>query len=90
MKRGGFLSMVNPFLECLVEEGAAIPECIELECTGIRPKDVIRRERFIMPEGVTVHPRVAEDFLVGTVFGARGAEDDLEEGEGEGGEENKK
>jgi hypothetical protein len=86
MKKGGFIAFVNTFVECLVDEGAVIPERIELECTGLRQKDVVRRERLIIPEGVTVHPRVKSDFLVGTVFGAKGSGGggDAEE---EGGEE---
>ena len=93
IKRGGFLSMVNRFIECLVDDNAPIPEYIDLECTGLRQKDVVRRERMIIPEGVTIHPRVPDDFLVGTVFGSRGTGASMggEEGaaEGEGGEENK-
>jgi len=83
MKKGGFIAFVNTFVECLVEEGGVIPERIELECTGLRQKDVVRRERLIIPEGVTVHPRVKSDFLVGTVFGAKGVGADDEEEEGE-------
>mmetsp|Transcript_14021 Transcript_14021/g.21694 ORF Transcript_14021/g.21694 Transcript_14021/m.21694 type:complete len:410 (+) Transcript_14021:91-1320(+) len=83
MKRGGFIAFVNTFVECLVEEGGVIPERIELECSGLRQKDVVRRERLIIPEGVVVHPRVKDDFLVGTVFGAKGLGADDEEEEGE-------
>jgi len=90
LKRGGFLAPVNRFVECLVEDGAPIPECIELECTGLRQKDVVRRERLIVPEGVTIHPRVPDDFLIGTVFGGKGGGNlglGDEDAEGEGGEE---
>lgn len=85
MKRGGFIAFVNTFVECLVEEGGVIPERIELECSGLRQKDVVRRERLIIPEGVRVHPRVKDDFLVGTVFGAKGvgADDAGDEEEGD-------
>lgn len=84
MKRGGFIAFVNTFVECLVEEGGVIPERIELECSGLRQKDVVRRERLIIPEGVVVHPRVREDFLVGTVFGAKGVgADESEDEEGD-------
>jgi hypothetical protein len=72
MKRGGFLSMVNRSVECLVEGDAPIPQYIQLECTGLRQKDVVRRNRLLLPEGVSIHPRVAEDYLIGTVFGAKG------------------
>ena len=77
----------------MVDDNAPIPEYIYLECTGLRQKDVVRRERMIIPEGVTINPRVPDDFLVGTVFGSRGTGASMggEEGaeEGEGGEENK-
>lgn len=72
MKRGGFLSMVNRSVECLVEGNVPIPQYIQLECTGLRQKDVVRRNRLLLPEGVSIHPRVAEDYLIGTVFGAKG------------------
>jgi hypothetical protein len=83
IKKGGFIAFVNTFVECLVEEGGVIPEKIELECTGLRQKDVVRRERLIIPEGVTIHPRVRSDFLVGTVFGAKGVGADADMGEEE-------
>ncbi len=72
MKRGGFLSMVNRHIECLVDDDAPIPERILVECSGLRQKDVVRRDRLIVPDGVRIHPRVAEDYLIGTVFGAKG------------------
>ena len=72
MKRGGFISMVNRFVEVLVNENVPIPERIALDASGLRQKDVVRRDRLVLPEGVRVHPRVAEDFLIGTVFGAKG------------------
>lgn len=73
LKRGGFLPLVNKFIEVIVEDGAPIPEYIALECTGLKQKEVVRRDRLIVPEGVTIHPRVPEDYLMGTVFGVRGA-----------------
>ncbi|KAL7539206.1 hypothetical protein ACHAXR_009615 [Thalassiosira sp. AJA248-18] len=85
IKRGGFLALVNHFIEVLVEDGAPIPEFIELECTGLRQKDVVRRDRLIIPEGVTIHPRVPGDYLMGTVYGVRGG-DAVDGGEGEAGE----
>lgn len=84
IKRGGFLGLVNRFVECVVEDGAPIPEFIPLECTGLRQKDVVRRDKLVVPEGVTIHPRVPKDYLMGTVYGVRGgAEGEDEEGEGE-------
>ncbi|KAL7508678.1 hypothetical protein ACHAXN_005770 [Cyclotella atomus] len=72
MKRGGFLAFANKTIECLIDVDAVIPEFIPLECTGLRQKDVVRRDRLVLPEGVTIHPRVGEDYLVGSVFGAKG------------------
>ena len=72
MKRGGFLAFANRTIECLIDPSFPIPEFIPLECTGLRQKDVVRRNRLVLPEGVTVHPRVGEDYLVGSVFGAKG------------------
>lgn len=74
MKRGGFLSMVNRSIECLVDANVPIPPTINLECTGLRQKAVVRRDRLIVPKGVTIHPRVAEDYLIGTVFGSKGGD----------------
>jgi len=89
LKRGGFLGMVNRFIECMVDDGAPIPECIELECTGLRQKDVVRRDKLILPEGVRIHPRVPDDYLMGTVYGVRSTAAADAEGDaaGEGGEE---
>ena len=73
MKRGGFISMVNRFIEVLVlDETVPIPERITLDASGLRQKDVVRRDRLVLPRGVMVHPRVPEDYLIGTVFGAKG------------------
>ena len=82
MKRGGFLAFANRSIPCLVEEGAVIPEFLALECTGLRQKDVVRRGRLVLPEGVRVCDWVGEDYLVGTVFGSKGGgvvEEDSEE-----------
>jgi len=77
MKRGGFIAPVSRTVECVVEEGVRIPEFVELECTGVRLKDVLRTERLIFPEGVKASHRVSDStFLVGTVFGRRGDADD--------------
>ena len=76
MKKGGFIAFVSTKVECLVDDGAPIPESIQVRCDGLRQKDVVRRDRLVMPEGVRVHPRVADDFLLGTVFGAKGKGDE--------------
>lgn len=90
LKRGGFLWLVNRTIECLVEDGAPVPECIELPCNGLRQKDVVRRDRLTVPEGVSIHPRVPEDYLMGTVYGVRSTGVEAEGGAGvEGGGEEK-
>lgn len=90
MKRGGFLSMVNRFIEVLVDEHVPIPERIALDASGLRQKDVVRRDRLVLPRGVRVHPRVPEDYLIGTVFGAKGGAGGEDDKASEGGEEKKK
>lgn len=88
MKRGGFLAPISRHVECVVEEGVPIPERLELECTGLRVKEVVRMERIIFPDGVKPSHRVNLDtFLVGTVFGKRMADELDEEAEGEEAEE---
>jgi hypothetical protein len=81
MKRGGFIAFANRTIECLVDANSAIPEFIPLECTGLRQKDVVRRDRLVLPEGVSIHPKVVDDFLVGTIFGAKGAAAGVEDEE---------
>jgi hypothetical protein len=63
---------MNRSVECLVNDNVPIPQYIQLDCTGLRQKDVERRNRLLLPDGVSIHPRVAEDCLIGTVFGAKG------------------
>lgn len=77
LKRGGFIAPISRYVSCVVEEGVPIPEGIELDCTGILLKDVVRMERIVFPEGVTLDKRVdRKKFLVGTVFGRRSDMDD--------------
>ena len=79
MKRGGFIAPITRHVTCIVEDGVPIPEKIELECTDVKLKEVIREERLIFPEGVSMSPTVDRElFLVGTVFG-RSSEVDEEE-----------
>jgi len=79
MKRGGFIAPITRHVTCIVEDGVPIPEKIELECTGVKLKEVIREERLIFPEGVSMSPTVNRElFLVGTVFG-RSSEVDEED-----------
>jgi large subunit ribosomal protein L25 len=72
MKRGGFIAPVTRHIRCIVEDGVRIPDYIEMDCTGLKLKDVIRMDRIIFPEGVRVSKTVnKQKFLVGTVFGRR-------------------
>eukprot|EP00568_Trieres_chinensis_P007616 CAMPEP_0183295792 /NCGR_PEP_ID=MMETSP0160_2-20130417/3616_1 /TAXON_ID=2839 ORGANISM="Odontella Sinensis, Strain Grunow 1884" /NCGR_SAMPLE_ID=MMETSP0160_2 /ASSEMBLY_ACC=CAM_ASM_000250 /LENGTH=368 /DNA_ID=CAMNT_0025457325 /DNA_START=7 /DNA_END=1113 /DNA_ORIENTATION=- len=72
MKRGAFIAPINRNVNVIVEEGVPVPEFIDLECTGVKLKDVLRTERLILPDGVAFSDKVKKDqFLVGTVFGSR-------------------
>ena len=72
MKRGGFIAPVTRHIRCIVEDGVRIPDYVEMDCTGLKLKDVIRLDRIIFPEGVRVSKTVnKQKFLVGTVFGRR-------------------
>ena len=81
LKRGGFIVPISRTIECFVEDGAVIPESIDLECTGIHMKQVLRTERLIWPDGVTPSHRVKPDYLVGLIYGKRADDDEEEEGE---------
>lgn len=78
LKRGGFILPITRHLEVIVENGVPIPESINLDCTDVRIKDVLRMERLIIPEGVTISKNVNQkDFLVGPVMG-KGVQNDAE------------
>jgi len=81
LKRGGFIVPISRTIECFVEDGAVIPESIDLECTGIQMKQVLRTERLIWPDGVRPSHRVKPDYLVGLIYGKRAGEEEEEEGE---------
>ncbi|CAJ1954365.1 unnamed protein product [Cylindrotheca closterium] len=89
LRRDGFIIPVSKHIECLVEEGAPIPEQIELDCTGVVLKDVLRMDRLIFPDGVTASKRVdSEKFVVGPVVGGRGgSQEDDEDDDAAGGDE---
>lgn len=73
LKREGYIIPVNKHVECLIEDGVPIPEALEVECTGLELKQVIRLDRVIFPDGVTPSRRVnKETFIVGPVAGGRG------------------
>jgi len=72
LKRGGFIAPVNRYVTCVIDDGVPIPEALELECSGLALKEVIRMDRILFPEGVRVSSNVNVDkFLVGTCFGRR-------------------
>jgi large subunit ribosomal protein L25 len=74
LKRDGFIVPIQRYIECFVEDGADIPEKLELECTALKRKDVIRTDRIIVPDGVRFSDRVVKrgrDFIIGVVFGRR-------------------
>jgi ribosomal protein L25 (general stress protein Ctc) len=82
LKRDGFILPIKRFIECFVEDGAPIPEKLELECTGLRYKDVVRKDRIVLPDGVRFSDRVVkrgDELIIGVVFGkGRGLMDDTE------------
>jgi large subunit ribosomal protein L25 len=82
LKRDGYIVPIKRFVEVLVEEGASIPEHLELECAGLQSKEVIRLDRIIMPDGVRISDRVKKignEFILGVVFGrGKGADDEDE------------
>lgn len=79
MKRGGFIVWQNRHLECVIEDGVPIPEYLELECSGLERKQVLRQERLAFPDGVKVSQRVKDSWLLGSIFG-RAAKDEEEDG----------
>lgn len=81
LKRDGFIVPIQRYVECFIEEGVDIPKSIDLECTGLRVRDVIRMNRLIVPEGLRFSDRVMKrgsEFLVGVVYG-KGKDDEDEE-----------
>lgn len=84
LKRGGFVVPQNRHISCIVEDGAPIPEAVEMDCTGLVLKEVVRMDRLIFPEGVTASKKVnKEKFLVGSIFGRRADEVDEDDADNE-------
>jgi Ribosomal protein TL5, C-terminal domain len=84
LKRDGFILPIKRTIEVVVEDGVPIPEKLEVECTGLKFKEVIRLDRVMLPQGVSVTKRVlarGKDFLIGVVHGRNrgGAADDDDE-----------
>jgi hypothetical protein len=72
LKRDGFIIPLQRCVEVVVEDGAPIPEMLELECTGLKFKEVIKVDRLLVPDGVRFSPRVvkvADTLLLGVVSG---------------------
>jgi large subunit ribosomal protein L25 len=87
LKRDGYIIPVSKHIECYVEDGVRIPDALEVECTGLALKDVIRMDRVIFPDGVRPTDRVdIDNFVVGPVRGGRGGStaDDDADGDGAG------
>lgn len=78
MKRDGFLIPIQRRIECFVEDGVPIPQALELECTGLQYKDVVRKDRLILPDGVRLSDRVikrGDNYVIAVVDGgSRGGE----------------
>lgn len=82
LKRDGFIVPVQKHVECLIQQGVPIPDALEVECTGLVLKDVIRMDRVIFPDGVKPTDRVdVKNFVVGPVQGGRSAMADGDSGE---------
>ena len=74
LKRDGYIIPVKKYVECFVEEGVPIPDELEVECTGLKLKDVIRIDRLIFPDGVKpIDTLDLSNFVIGPVRGGRGA-----------------
>ena len=72
LKRDGFIIPLQRFVECFIEDGADIPNTLEVECTGLLVKDLIRLDRVILPDGVRYSDRTIKrgnQFIIGVVSG---------------------
>jgi predicted nucleotidyltransferase len=81
LKREGFIVPIKRYVECFVEDGVDIPENIDLECTGLRVKEVIRVGRIVIPDGVRISDRVrklGDDFIIGVVYGKNKGDEDAD------------
>jgi Ribosomal L25p family len=70
LKRGGFMIPIQRRIECFVEDGAAIPEFLEVESTGLSIKGIVRTDRVLLPDGVRFSDRVlkrGKDYIIGVV-----------------------
>lgn len=82
LKRDGFIVPIKRYVECLIEDGVDIPESIDVDCSGLQVRQVVRLNKLIIPEGVTISKRVIKnqkDFIAGIVYGKGRAEEDEKE-----------
>jgi large subunit ribosomal protein L25 len=93
LKRDGYIVPMRRYAECLIEDGVDIPESIDVECTGLRVRQVIRLKDLIIPDGVRISKRVlkrADDFVVGIVYGKGQGEEEEEKSKEEKSKEDSK
>lgn len=93
LKRGAFVIPVVKKIEVLVEDGADIPEFLEIECTGIPFRHKFRKEHITLPDGVRFSDRIlarGKEYCIGVVFGGGRDSEEEEEGEEAAKEETKK
>ena len=89
LKRDGFIVPIQRKIECFVDDEVPIPEQLELECSGLQFRDVIRLDRAVVPDGVRFSDRTlkrGDEFILGVVFGG-GRDLEGEEEEEEAGSE---
>ena len=74
LKSQCFIIPIQRKIEVVVDEGVAIPDFLELDCTGLIAQDIMRRDRLILPEGVHLTKRLLKrpfiDFVIGKVIGS--------------------
>jgi hypothetical protein len=80
LKREGYLIPIQRTVEVFVDADVEnIPSALELECTGLQFKDVVRTDRLILPPGVRLSDRVlkrGDDYIIAVVDGrSRGADE---------------
>ena len=93
LKRDGYIVPIKRHVECLVEDGVDIPESIDVDCAGLQVRQVVRLNKLIIPEGVTISKRVikrADDFIAGIVYGKGQAEEEDDKPKEEGKKESAK
>ena len=93
LKRDGYIVPIKRYLECLVEDGVDIPESIDVDCAGLQVRQIVRLNKLIIPEGVTISKRVlkrSDDFIAGIIYGKGQAEEEDDKPKEEGKKETAK